>query len=549
MLRLLVSRLQQESTRLERLAVADRAVSAAISLSYQQLDQPTQLLFRMCHTVRHHDVVAAELAFCIGSTDPDAVEDGLARLVDRSLAKQSMVRVDQGLSFAGYTLFSLIRLFAGQRSAASDDPIGDFERRFVQFLGEQLKEILEGLHRDPRPFRDPAPFLLALDLGMRNPALAESVADLGQELIFWFADRSMHDLAREVEDKLVKVHVHNHDQQAAVRVRLAAAGRMRRTPALVTQAPEMGRLAVALAEQYLLPELRAQAVWETAQCHAALDDWAAALENGAAAIRYLRGVRRVSATVKPLVTMCRFATWAGRQDDALLWASEAVAAGERRAVDKSLLGDAYFELASVQLSMGLNEQSLRSWASARDCYEAVGNHMNAAIASSNATLTTQDWTVRTDCQRRCAESWAKAVPAQPDQVATARLRLSVLYAIGQDLGSAEATLTDAVEDLPDIAGFPLLALEIRVRHAVVRALLGHQISRTWTEADLVAATEARVSREIRAVAESLTDAESRNSLLDFLRAEPRNPVSFAPRRWWHQELDTEARDELLEIEG
>lgn len=549
LMRLLLSRLEKESTRLDHMASGDRAVSAAISLSYAQLDVPHQRLLRLCHTVRPRDIGAAELAACVAA-DRASVEDGLALLADRSLARQGVID-DPRHPFAVYSLYPLVRLFADRCRHEAHDPTTDFAHRFVIYLHQSLATMAEGAPGpDPRLRRDPAPFLIAPRLAVDHPNLTGPAVDLGIALISWFAGREQPDQVRQVEDVLVDIHLARGDHRAAVGVRLDAVRRLRTTPSLAAQAPSMGHLARTMAREYRLPKEEARAAAEISLSHAALREWATALDTGGVAVDLLRAVNMMHGALELMVNLARFANWNSDPTTALRWGEAATALAHRPDTGPARRADAHFELASAQLATGRRVEAGRSWDEASHHYELAGNHMNAAIAALNAATSADDPHLRANRLTLCVRHLQAVDPPRPDQVAIAEGKLAAAYANSDDLAAAAATLADAITELAPTNELPLLLLELRVRHTTARLLLDGESPRpSWT-ADPGDIAAARIGHIVAVVTEILTGtqalAEKRQELARFLSEEPQNTPPPDQTRWWHEELDlTQSDTEFL----
>jgi tetratricopeptide (TPR) repeat protein/transcriptional regulator with XRE-family HTH domain len=126
----MADRLTDQHGRLDALEVGDRAVRASIQLSYDSLEADAKRLFRLLGALCETDVpdwVAAPL-LDLADVDADEVLESLvdARLVD--------VR---GLRRPRYLMHSLVRLYAGERSAAEDSP-ADRAAAIQRLLGAWL---------------------------------------------------------------------------------------------------------------------------------------------------------------------------------------------------------------------------------------------------------------------------------------------------------------------------------------------------------------------------------------------------------------------------
>jgi len=110
----MVDRLADQHGRLDALEVGDRAIRASIQLSYDSLDEPARRLFRLFGALCETDVPGWVAAPLLELAEVDA-DDVLESLVDARLVDVRGLR-------PRYGMHSLVRLYAGERSAAEDDP-------------------------------------------------------------------------------------------------------------------------------------------------------------------------------------------------------------------------------------------------------------------------------------------------------------------------------------------------------------------------------------------------------------------------------------------
>lgn len=152
--------LEEESTRLDYLDSGDRAVRAAIRLSYDNLDAAARRTFRLIAAVPGAVTTGEELGACL---DAPALRQELLlnRLVDRSLAQHAaFVRTFSGGVLASFALFDLVLLFAKERLAQEEpeEDVHDVTYRSVQFLRDRLGQINRGspTRNCPAPSTRPA---------------------------------------------------------------------------------------------------------------------------------------------------------------------------------------------------------------------------------------------------------------------------------------------------------------------------------------------------------------------------------------------------------
>ena len=102
----LVARLSATERRLDQLSAGDLKVAAAFGMSYEQLPDPTRLLFRRVALVPGADF-GASLAAVVGEVPVPVAEDQLDDLVDLGLLETA--------PGGRYRFHDLVRLYAQQR--------------------------------------------------------------------------------------------------------------------------------------------------------------------------------------------------------------------------------------------------------------------------------------------------------------------------------------------------------------------------------------------------------------------------------------------------
>lgn len=117
--------LENETTRLDYLKAGARAVRAAIGLSYALLESQARRTLRLITAFPGTTVTARSLGHC-ADNDVFRQEFVLHQLTDRNLATYAVASNVLDIPEARFTLFELIRIFAGER-LTEEEPQADLE--------------------------------------------------------------------------------------------------------------------------------------------------------------------------------------------------------------------------------------------------------------------------------------------------------------------------------------------------------------------------------------------------------------------------------------
>ena len=134
--------LAREITRLDYMEVGQRAVRAAIGLSYAMLEPDARRTLRLMPAFPGATVTGPSLGHCAES-DHFREELTLYRLADRNLAWHKVVSGVPATPQAQFTLYELIRIFAMERLAEEENPaaVETFRLRAIRYLLDRLVEI------------------------------------------------------------------------------------------------------------------------------------------------------------------------------------------------------------------------------------------------------------------------------------------------------------------------------------------------------------------------------------------------------------------------
>ncbi|RSN29140.1 hypothetical protein DMC61_21800 [Amycolatopsis sp. WAC 04169] len=143
----LADRLRDQCSRLEELKADDHSVAAAFKLSYDQLRDEHQDLFRMLGTAPYADIEPHAAAALLGLT-PAKAEEILEDLLDAHLLEQSMA--------GRYRLHDLLRSYAADLSVIEDSESQReeaFRRLFEHYLrtAASAMDVLSPTERAHRP--------------------------------------------------------------------------------------------------------------------------------------------------------------------------------------------------------------------------------------------------------------------------------------------------------------------------------------------------------------------------------------------------------------
>ena len=174
----LVRLLTAEVDRLSYLEAGDMAVQAAIRLSYDHLRDPGVVdVFRLITAAPGSAVTARMFGYCLGQRR-GRQEQRLNKLVDRSLARREVIGKHGAETYAVFSLFELVRLFAAER-LRDDVPeavVRGFQRKAVSYLLDRRAIFLAPsvAQRDDRRDRHAAEAVSAARSGSASPGTSAS---------------------------------------------------------------------------------------------------------------------------------------------------------------------------------------------------------------------------------------------------------------------------------------------------------------------------------------------------------------------------------------
>lgn len=466
-------RLEKEVTRLEYLERGDRAVSAAISLSYDALDGPTREVFRLVAAAPGSSVTGPELAHC-RNTPPFREELVLTRLVDRSLARQEIVRPATGGPLATFSLFDLVLLFA-KGLLANEHPdvdIRDFQFRCVSYLRDRLAEIADRAPgADLSGEIDPARFHAAQRLAEEREWW-DLATDVAVSLHALYRSRGELSAVTAVGATRVALHLRRGQPIEAVELCLIDADLLRGTS--VELAMEAARRARTIAQDHDFPDLAAKAEFEISLVLFKMGDLAEALTSGERSATVLQSLGRNAEAVAIANNNCRLALQLGAADQALAWGRTATElANQHGSIRVRAL--AFLDRGRAEMLAGDMGAAVASGRRAEELHRANQDWWNAAVACSNgasAADADNDLATSIELSRLGVEHWERrgSLPYLLD----ALINLSARYVRAQAYDQASKTLLRAeraVRDQPDSTVSPGLRTELRIRRSALRLFL------------------------------------------------------------------------------
>ncbi|MEV8508402.1 TIR domain-containing protein [Actinoplanes sp. NPDC051475] len=443
--------LERELTRLDYLAVGDRAMRAVIKLSYDALDPESARALRLFSGLVGNEADAEELAACT-SQAPASAELRLTRLVDRSLASLGYRRDASGRKTAVFGLPELVRIFARERLAEEEEPATSVSvtRRSVQRIAARLHELLERLREAGAEYElDPTRPLAALTIaaGSGWPEAVPLAEDLG----------ALFESQRDLE-RLAAVHEYLVDAYlSADRTEDAIEADLRRAEVLtifgedtedIEAAMALIRRARGRARRPELVKRVADAALRLSLRAADREDWepARTIAEFTAETLLTGGLRTVAGPAAS--NCCRIAREAGFTDEELRWARIA----HQLATESGDLGQrasCLHDLAQAEDTAGL-AAAVAHFAEAARLWSSVQEHTNAGVANANAAATVDSGPSAPSDRRRYLElayaSWTES--GDNRRTAHAGIELSACQAAEGRLPAAEVTLREVAACLP-----------------------------------------------------------------------------------------------------
>jgi DNA polymerase III delta prime subunit len=374
--------LNEEITRLDYFEAGERAVRAAIRLSYDNLDAPAQRVFRWITAAPGSIVTGKELSHCLGES-PFVQERLLNRLTDRSLAERKVARTFSGSLMASFALFELVRLFAKERldDEEPESLISEFQHKLVVYLRDGLREILDlTSEAELSGELDPARFHAAERLAEERNWL-DLAKDLALNLHVLYLSRHEIDSASAIHDVLVALHIRRGEYEDAVEACLSNADTLAQQGA-ADQALASARRGCKIASEHSLPICVAKANFKVSVLLGEQKDWAGALDAGKQAESALRKEGQDTAAIPVMLNNSRLAIQLGLASEALTCTRAAADLADRFG-NAEQRAEAVLEQARAE---GLSGDYLTALQLARrggSLWKEVSNWWNAAVSYEN----------------------------------------------------------------------------------------------------------------------------------------------------------------------
>jgi len=553
--------LEETLTRLDYLADGERAVRAAVDLSYQHLDSETRRLLCFTALAPGRTVTASELSQALGE-HAARVELLLQRLVDLNLAVQTPLRTVSGQPVLRYSLPELVHLFAAERARAeqSAEATVAFQRRYVAALARRLEEVIEDeLHADVSLELDTHALREALRMAAENRWVTEGLALAVNAEALAGAQPDVA-LIQDVAQRLIALHLAADapEQAALAALRLAETMRRRGRPALAEEAFEQAR---ALAARHTLPELEATAVFHLSGLAADEERWEEALRLGSSAAATFERLHKHRRTASVAMNNSNLAAQADDMTAAAQWARTAWEQSRRGPLDH-IRAHAAFRYAGV--AMLLDEPPSVTFDAYREATrlfaddESWGNAAVAAYCAAEVAAAIDDDATMLDFAE--LELAHVRRDDQPSFVAAALVNVASAHFRARAHERAARALTEAEELLCPFGPPPLslrldpappkLRYEVLVRRLALRSVTGERGLLTIVGPARrrlpTRPGDPRVDPELEWVLESIgmveADEELHATLRPRLESLLRAPVEHRPPYgsfWLYDDLPTE----------
>ncbi len=379
----LVHLLSEEVRRLDYLEVGDRAVRAAIRLSYDNLDTAAQMALRFITAVPGAMASADELEHSLG--DPASRQEMLLnRLADRNLLQLKVVRgYVTGSRLAMFSPFELVRLFARERllAEAPAEQISGFERKAVGYLSDRLSQIVAQVRDAELTWElDPARFHAALHVA-EDRGWLEVAEHIALDLHVLYQSRREIDSAYEVNDLLVNLHLKSGNYEEAVRACLRMAeslGDLDESEHVVSSIRRAGDL----ARTHNLPLLAAEADFAMSILLRKIDDLQGAFDASERAANALLDLGLQGIAIGPALNSCKLAIEQDQSEKAVSWG--------RRAMELASRAGNTTQQAAAALNYGRAEGQVRNFVMAAELsrqagalYEEISAWWNSAVGFDN----------------------------------------------------------------------------------------------------------------------------------------------------------------------
>lgn len=454
--------LAAEHTRLDFMEAGDRAVRAAIVVSYKDLKPHARRAARYLSIGFGSVSDAAEMA--AGLADDEArISLALHRVVDASLA-------DYACGAGGSMRFRfapLVRLAMSERSAKEDTEteVSEFRRRVARYLADQLTGIVGRTGGDPVLEVDPTRAHAALTAAVAGEWW-DTAVDLGRDL------RAMHqtdfDLAGVdvTTTALVTAYLALGEPEKAAKAATEAAAGLRASDQHRQSALRWARQGVDLARTHDVAKQKVRSCLLCSSIATDLGDTDTALTYAQLAVELSDPGPNSPEAIRPLINVGKLLVHVGKPKKALAALQRATDLADRIGgpADRAA---AHFQLAAAVANLGRRKDAMAEYARATTFFAAADQPFNAAIAKDNeAGLGIGDEAVT--AMKDAVAHWRTA--REPAWALTALCRLAGLVLLTTGSPADALQILDEADDL--LKGQPDLVYEVAMRKACLRGLLG-----------------------------------------------------------------------------
>ncbi|MDJ0346186.1 trypsin-like peptidase domain-containing protein [Streptomyces sp. H10-C2] len=557
----LVQVMEEETTRLDYLDAGDRAVRAAIKLSYDNLDEAARRAFRLVTAAPGSAVTGGELGHCL-STSPLRQELLLNRLVDRSLAQSEIVRSFTGILLATFTLFDLVRLFAGERLAEEEpeSTVRDFRFRSVTYLRDRLIEITDQAGEAQLSGElDPTRFHAAERLAEEEQWL-DLATDLVVALHVLYTSRGELDGIVAINETRIELHLRHGQPEEAVKACLVNADALRGKAGPL--AVESARRAARIARDHGLIARVAEADFKLSVLQWEQGEFIAALEAGERAASTLTAIGQEAAAVPIANNNCLLARTANDAAKAVRWGRMATELAERWG-NTDAQASAALERGLAERMAGKRLDAIALSRQAATLYAADEHWWNAAVACENGACAAEDigdTATVVELRSLAADHWERR--GSLPYLLKSLIGLSVIHIAAASYEQAQLVLTRAARAVrdpdPDPSSVsPLLRAEVLLRRAAIQLFLDSAPAHpdddqppppvpSGTDSGTGTGAEEETDPELERVrdalqrhrAGTLTNAEARKQTYALLTGSIRFPPDPLPP-WLYEELGKE----------
>jgi tetratricopeptide (TPR) repeat protein len=557
----LVHLLSEERNRLEYLKVGERAVRAAIQLSYDALDKAAQKTLCFITAVPGSAASAQELGNGLG--EPYFQQEILLnRLEDHSLVQHKLLKGYRvGPSMPVFSPFELVRLFA-QEKLVKDVPVEEisaFQRRSVTYLSDTLQQIIQKSDDVDQSWElDPTRFHAALRIAEERGWL-ELARRLARNLHAFYVATPELDSVLEISEVLINLHLQSGDYKEAAQTCMRTAKRLDDADMSI-QAVSYARRAHEIAFAHSLPLVAAEADFVGSLLLIKQDDLPGALAASERAANALIDLGHSATAVPPALNSCKIALEQKYAEKAVSWGRRAVELTSRAGTTAQQAAAAFECAWAEQLAGNLFAAVEMSRQSAAH-YTEIRAWWNAAVAfraGAFSSRTMGDTAHAAEMFSSAVDRWEQLTTEEGmAQWVDDLINLSSVQAEMSAFGQARASLERArslIEQWPQSIS-AVMRYEAHVRQAAVNLFL-EEASGSFQEKAAIRVRDSlddgngqhamepdpeldRVTAVVRRYTDGkISNAQARDLIIDFLATPTRHHPEGIPL-WLYEDANFE----------